>query len=114
MSVPYFIYDLVGGAIVQRGHTHDPDMLHLDIQPGHYFKTGLDAGQHTHYQGGQLVTVEQPRPYTEYRELAYPSLAAFADAYYWQANGEPGPMQAWLAACDQVKQTYPKPDPEDT
>jgi hypothetical protein len=42
------------------------------------------------------------------REQAYPSLAEFADAFYWQQRGDPAPMQAWLAKVDLVKARYPK------
>lgn len=43
------------------------------------------------------------------RQKEYPSLADFADAYYWAQKGDNTKMDAYVAACDQVKETYPKP-----
>lgn len=43
------------------------------------------------------------------RQKEYPTLADFADAYYWAQKGDNTKMAAYIAACDQVKETYPKP-----
>lgn len=43
------------------------------------------------------------------RARAYPPLADFADALYWQNRGDASKMDAYLQACDTVKKTYPKP-----
>lgn len=42
------------------------------------------------------------------RREAYPPLADFADAYYWQQMGNPKPMQDWLARVAAVKKAFPK------
>lgn len=44
------------------------------------------------------------------RQRSYPPLADFADALYWQSKGDNGPMDRYLAACDKVKQDFPKPN----
>lgn len=44
------------------------------------------------------------------RRAAYPPLADFADAMYWQAQGDNGPMLVWQAACAKVKADFPKPE----
>jgi hypothetical protein len=43
------------------------------------------------------------------RRDAYPPLQDLADALYWQAQGNDGPMQAYLARCKDVKTKFPKP-----
>jgi len=44
------------------------------------------------------------------REPEYPSLATFADAYYWAQKGDNTKMDEYVAACDAVKAKYPKPE----
>jgi hypothetical protein len=46
------------------------------------------------------------------RAPEYPSLAEFADAYYWSQKGDDTKMTAYVAACDAVKTKYPKPEVE--
>ena len=48
--------------------------------------------------------------YKEQRAPEYPSLAEFADAYYWAQKGDNTLMDAYVAKCDAVKSTYPKPE----
>lgn len=43
------------------------------------------------------------------RVASYPPLTDLADALYWQARGNPEPMQRYLAAVDAVKHAHPKP-----
>lgn len=43
------------------------------------------------------------------RKDAYPPLEDLADALYWQAQGNPAPMAAYLAKCGAVKTANPKP-----
>ena len=50
---------------------------------------------------------------TEYqrnRQPEYPSLATFADAYYWAQKGDNTKMDEYVASCDAVKSKYPKPE----
>ena len=44
----------------------------------------------------------------EKRAALYPPLTDFADAYYWQEQGDPSKMAAWVAACAAVKALVPK------
>lgn len=51
---------------------------------------------------------ELARRVMENRHSSYPPIADFVDAYYWQARGDGSKMDAYLAACDAVKQRFPK------
>ena len=42
------------------------------------------------------------------RALAYPSLADFADAMYWNSKGDDSKLTAYYAACEKVKTDNPK------
>ena len=46
------------------------------------------------------------------RAPEYPSLAEFADAYYWSQKGDDTKMTAYVATCDAVKTKYPKAEVE--
>lgn len=46
--------------------------------------------------------------YQRQRKPEYPPLQDLADALYWQSKGDNSKMQAYLAACEAVKQKYPK------
>jgi hypothetical protein len=73
-------------------------------------------------QGNQVtidetaVAVEVTRLQAEYdakayqrsRATEYPSLADFADAYYWAQNGDDTKMTAYIEKCAAVKEKYPK------
>ena len=48
--------------------------------------------------------------YQRDRAPQYPSLADFADAYYWAQKGDNTKMNAYIAQCDEVKNQYPKPN----
>lgn len=47
--------------------------------------------------------------YQRDRAPQYPSLADFADAYYWAQKGDNTKMNDYIAQCDEVKNQYPKP-----
>jgi hypothetical protein len=49
-----------------------------------------------------------PEAYKYKRAAEYPSLADFADAYYWSQNGDNTKMTDYLEKCDEVKSKYPK------
>jgi len=63
-----------------------------------------------------LVAAEVTRLQAEYdakayqrsRAKEYPSLADFADAYYWAQNGDDTKMTAYIEKCAAVKEKYPK------
>ena len=46
--------------------------------------------------------------YIAKRQAEYPSLADFADAYYWAQNGDDTKMTAYIEKCAEVKQKFPK------
>ena len=48
--------------------------------------------------------------YQRDRQPEYPSLATFADAYYWSQKGDNTKMDEYVASCDAVKAKYPKPE----
>ena len=48
--------------------------------------------------------------YQRNRQPEYPSLATFADAYYWAQKGDNTKMDEYVASCDAVKAKYPKPE----
>lgn len=47
--------------------------------------------------------------YVEKRAREYPPLEEFADAFYWLQKGNPALMNAYIAKCDAVKASHPKP-----
>lgn len=58
-----------------------------------------------------LATVnawQDPDAYKYSRAKEYPSLAEFADAYYWAQNGDDTKMTAYIEKCEAVKTKYPK------
>ncbi|MFZ6726152.1 hypothetical protein ACO0K2_11725 [Undibacterium sp. MH2W] len=42
------------------------------------------------------------------RKKEYPSLEEFADAYFWERNGNPEPMKLYLEKVRSVKEKIPK------
>ncbi len=42
------------------------------------------------------------------RATEYPPLQDLADALYWQSKGDNSKMEAYVAACEAVKEKYPK------
>ena len=48
------------------------------------------------------------KAYQRSRATEYPSLADFADAYYWAQNGDDTKMTAYIEKCAEVKEKYPK------
>ena len=60
----------------------------------------------------ELAAKRTATQYQRDRQPEYPSLAEFADAYYWLQKGDDTKMTAYVAACDAVKTKYPKPEVE--
>lgn len=46
--------------------------------------------------------------YQRDRRSEYPGWEVLADALYWQSKGDNTKMTAYVAACDAVKERYPK------
>lgn len=56
------------------------------------------------------MKIEHKADYRVKRRGEYPSLVDLADALYWQQNGDPSKMEAYLAKVAAVKEKYPKPN----
>jgi hypothetical protein len=56
----------------------------------------------------RLKAVELANYYQQLRVQEYPPLSEFADAMYWQSQGDDTKMTAYLTACADVKTRYPK------
>jgi hypothetical protein len=48
------------------------------------------------------------KEYQRNRVKEYPSLADFADAYYWSQQGDETKMTAYIEKCEAVKTKFPK------
>ena len=48
------------------------------------------------------------KEYQRKRSSEYPSLADFADAYYWAQKGNNTKMDEYIAKCGAIKEKYPK------
>jgi len=46
--------------------------------------------------------------YTLLRRVAYPTSPDFLEAFYDEKKGDDTKMKAWVAACDKVKNDFPK------
>jgi hypothetical protein len=72
--------------------------------------TAYDAsGNEVSYDADAVQTYIDNHAYIAKRQAEYPTLADFADAYYWSQNGDNTKMTAYLEKCDEVKSKYPKP-----
>ena len=58
----------------------------------------------------RLQTEYDNTQYQRDRAPEYPSLADFADAYYWAQKGDNSKMDAYISKCDEIKNKYPKPE----
>ena len=58
----------------------------------------------------ELAAEAAATQYQRDRQPEYPSLATFADAYYWAQKGDNTKMDEYVASCDAVKAKYPKPE----
>lgn len=56
----------------------------------------------------RLEAEYEANKYQRDRAPEYPTLADFADAYYWAQKGDNTLMDAYVAKCDAVKAKYPK------
>jgi hypothetical protein len=96
MSVDYSVLN-AAGVVIRTGHCHADDLAH-QAREGETVQEGLlpfSASTETH-------------SWHYARKLAYPSLEAFADAFYWHQQGDDTKMNDWLAACAAVKSSIPK------
>ena len=76
----------------------------------------VDDGTGAFDAQGNQVTIDMdavnawqdPDAYKYKRASEYPSLADFADAYYWSQQGDETKMTAYIEKCEAVKTKYPK------
>jgi hypothetical protein len=57
----------------------------------------------------RLASAWADREYITKRRAEYPPLADFADAYFWQQQGDDTKMRAYMNRIDAIKARYPKP-----
>lgn len=78
-----------------------------------------DSGQ-IEDASGNTVTIDQSKvdearveldklKYQDNRRPLYPSLSDFADAMYWNNKGDASKLTEYYAACEKVKNDFPKP-----
>ena len=72
-------------------------------------ETAYDAdGNEVAYNKDAVQAYVDAHAYIAKRQAEYPSLADFADAYYWAQNGDDTKMTAYIEKCEAVKTKYPK------
>ena len=72
-------------------------------------ETAYDAdGNEVAYDKAAVEAYVAAHAYIAKRQAEYPSLADFADAYYWAQNGDDTKMTAYIEKCEAVKTKYPK------
>lgn len=76
-----------------------------------YTEYNIQTGETKQVDDGQPEpTVDAAEVVKVTRALAYPSLADFADAMYWNSKGDDSKLTAYYAACEKVKTDNPKPE----
>ena len=65
-------------------------------------------GNEVAYDKAAVQAYVDAHAYIAKRAAEYPSLADFADAYYWAQNGDDTKMTAYIEKCAEVKLKYPK------
>jgi hypothetical protein len=72
-------------------------------------ETAYDANNNiVEYDKAAVDAYVAANAYKSKRAAEYPSLAEFADAYYWAQNGDDTKMTAYIEKCEAVKTKYPK------
>jgi hypothetical protein len=89
---------LKNGVVVRRGTFTDEECLRIDF-PSPEYELRLDAF---------LDFPPREESYADKRRMAYPPLSEFADAMYWQSQGDDSKMEAYLAQVARVKAQFPK------
>lgn len=65
-------------------------------------------GNIVEYDQNAVQAYVNAHDYIDNRAKEYPSLADFADAYYWMQKGQTNLMDEYVAKCDAVKNKFPK------
>jgi hypothetical protein len=58
----------------------------------------------------RLVQEALNNQYKSLRAKEYPSVKDFADAMFWASQGDDSKLEQYYAACQAVKDKYPKPE----
>ena len=59
-------------------------------------------------EADRLTTEALNNRYKALRSTEYPPIKDFADAMYWASKGDESKLQEYYAACEAVKEKYPK------
>jgi hypothetical protein len=103
---------------------HDPKRqapegykLHIGVPPGFKFESSPFPGARWHVDRQTWVDTRDCGQKAQHallevvaaRRAAYPPIEDFADAMYWQTQGDNSRMKDYMAACRAVKLAHPKP-----
>lgn len=95
-----------------------------NLYPNVWTITTDEAGEHAFDKEGNAITYDQTtvnqeadrlkqewlnNQYKSLRSKEYPSVKDFADAMFWASQGDDTKLQEYYAACQAVKDKYPKP-----
>lgn len=83
----------------------------VDETTGPFDKDGNSIAIDEELVNSEIIRLEQEYQQTRYkrlRQLEYPNLADFADAYYWTQRGDNTKMNEYLAKITEIKEKYPK------
>jgi len=90
-----------------------PNALCIDSEAGAFDADGNQIELDQTLVDAAAAEIQAELDATQYqrdRQPEYPSLATFADAYYWAQKGNNTKMDEYVASCDAVKAKYPKPE----
>lgn len=100
----YFLYVQPNGLADVTEHE-----LNLDLFPDYTFLGKFDQYpdvKSKRYEGGQWVSVSSEPEYVTARRAEYPPMADYLDGV---VKGDQAQIDAYIAACQAVKDKYPKP-----
>jgi hypothetical protein len=96
---------IVDGVVVRISMRNQADGVNFICVDGCWCDEGAILQPDGSFKPKQLTLDE----ILELRKAAYPPLSELADAMYWASHGDSSKMDAYLAAVEQVKLQYPKP-----
>jgi len=94
-------FNLSPGNIEFADDTYESIRWRVDNPPS---KADVEA------EASRLEAEYEASEYKRLRAPEYPPLGDFADAIYWNESGDPTKLAAYVAACEAVKDKYPKPE----
>ena len=90
------------------GHNDDEEYDYNDLD---WFETDIPKPTFEEIKE-KALHLEQEYKATEYQILRspeYPPITDLADALYWNSKGDSSHLEEYYAACEEVKNKYPKP-----